>query len=47
MSNRNQNRTGLAVYRSLMMLLFGFGILVMSGCESPSDACCLASGFWS
>lgn len=37
MNNGNRNHTGLVVYRRLMMVLFGFGILVAGGCESPSD----------
>ena len=37
MNNGNRNFTGPAVYRRLMMVLFGFGILVAGGCESPSD----------
>ncbi len=38
MNNGNQNHTGLVVYRRLMMVLFGFGILLAGGCESPSDS---------
>jgi hypothetical protein len=37
MNNGNRNYTGLVVYRRLMIVLFGFGILVAGGCESPSD----------
>ena len=37
MSNRNRNHRGLAVRRNWVTLLFGFGILVASGCESPKD----------
>ena len=37
MSNRKRNRVGLAAYKRLTTLLFGFGILAAGGCESPSD----------
>ena len=37
MSISNRNHTGPAVSRRLMTLLLGFGILVSSGCEAPSD----------
>lgn len=37
MRKRYQDRTSPAVYRSLIVLLFGFGILVGVGCSSPSD----------
>ena len=38
MSNGNQNHAGPAIFRSLIMLLFGSGILVAGGCDSPSDS---------
>ena len=37
MSNPNRNHRGLVVRRNLM-LLFGFAILTVGGCESPNDA---------
>ena len=37
MSNRNQNRTRLVNCKSVIAMLFGFGILAAAGCESPSD----------
>jgi len=37
MRNRNQYRTSPAVSTSLIVLLFGFGILISGGCESPKE----------
>ena len=37
MSNRNRNHTLLAICKSLTTLLFGFGVLVAGGCDSPTD----------
>jgi len=37
MSIRNRNHTLLAIYKSLTTLLFGFGVLVAGGCDSPTD----------
>jgi hypothetical protein len=37
MRNRNRNHTLLAICKSLTTLLFGFGVLVAGGCDSPTD----------
>jgi len=37
MSIINRNHTLLAIYKSLTTLLFGFGVLVAGGCDSPTD----------
>lgn len=38
MKIRNQNRTILAVCKSLTIVLFGFAVLVTGGCKSPSES---------
>lgn len=38
MNNGNHKRTGLIVFRRLVIALFGFGVLVAGGCKSPSDS---------
>jgi hypothetical protein len=38
MNTRNQNRMSLSTIKGLTVLLFGFGILVAGGCESPKDS---------
>lgn len=37
MSIRNRNHSLPAIYKSLTMMLFGFGVLVAAGCDSPTD----------